>query len=256
MTCREAAPLLSAYVDRELDVAASLQMEAHLAECRSCAGAIERLEALRAAIGSAGLTYAPPPDLAPRLRAAIRRDIRPRRASAQRLAWWSAIPAAAVAGAALAWIGVVVLGGIGGRQRVFDELVAGHVRSLMVDHLVDVASSDQHTVRPWFNGKIDFAPPVADYPSDGFPLVGGRVDYIGGRPVAALVYRHQQHLVNVFIWPTGSGASDPREFSSQGYHLLRWSDAGLEYWAVSDLNTRDLQRLAELIRQSTPPVRE
>jgi len=120
----------------------------------------------------------------------------------------------------------------------------------MVDHLVDVTSSDQHTVRPWFNGKIDFAPPVADFAASGFPLVGGRVDYIGGRPVAALVYRHDRHLVNVFIWPAGGAPAGQQEFSSQGYHLVRWNDADLEYWAVSDLNARELAVLAALLRQS------
>jgi anti-sigma factor RsiW len=141
--------------------------------------------------------------------------------------------------------------GPGSRQPVLDELIAGHVRSLMVDHLVDVASTDQHTVRPWFNGKIDFAPPVADYASSGFPLIGGRVDYLAGRPVAALVYRHQQHVINVFLWPSGDASeSAPRELSAQGYHLLRWSEGGLAYWAVSDLNARELTVLAELIRGS------
>ena len=248
MICRDTEALMSAYVDRELDIASSLQMEAHLAVCRGCASALERAEALRAVIQSAELTYAPPADLAPRLRAAIRREARPRAALAQRAWRWVAAPAAAAAAAALTWMVVVNVTGTGDRQPVLDELVAGHVRSLMVDHLVDVASTDQHTVRPWFNGKIDFAPPVADYASSGFPLIGGRVDYLGGRPVAALVYRHQQHVINVFLWPSGGSESTAREISSQGYHLLSWSQAGLAYWAVSDLNVRELMVLAELIR--------
>jgi anti-sigma factor RsiW len=249
--CRDAEALLSAYVDRELDIATSLEMEAHLAECRSCASALERAEALREAIQSAELAYAPPADLAPRLRAAIRHQARPRAALAQQVWRWAAIPTAAAAAAVFTWMVAVNPTGPGSRQPVLDELIAGHVRSLMVDHLVDVASTDQHTVRPWFNGKIDFAPPVADYASSGFPLIGGRVDYLAGRPVAALVYRHQQHVINVFLWPSGDASeSAPRELSAQGYHLLRWSEGGLAYWAVSDLNARELTVLAELIRGS------
>lgn len=249
MTCRDAAALVSAYVDRELDVASSVQMQAHLGGCPDCGAAVERAEALRAALGSAALTYPAPPDLAPRIRAALQRETRPRNVLALRVWRWAAVPAAAALAAAASWIAVANTGN-GGQQRIVDELVAGHVRSLMVDHLVDVTSSDQHTVRPWFNGKIDFAPPVADYASSDFPLVGGRVDYVGGRPVAALVYRHRQHLINVFLWPAVGGESGGREISAQGYHLLRWSDAGLEYWAVSDLNPGELDNLAALIRRS------
>jgi anti-sigma factor RsiW len=250
VTCREAEALLPAYVDRELDVTSSLQIEAHIAACRNCAAAVERDEALRTAIGSAALTYAAPADLAPRVRAAVRRAARPRTALVQRARRWAAIPAAMAVAAAASWMIAVNVVGPRSAQPLLDELVAGHVRSLMVDHLVDVESTDQHTVRPWFNGKIDFAPPVADFTASGFPLVGGRVDYIGGRPVAALVYRHDRHVVNVFIWPHATADAAPREFSSQGYHIVRWNDGGLEYWAVSDLNTRELEVLAALIRQS------
>jgi anti-sigma factor RsiW len=241
--------LLSAYVDRELDVATSLQMEAHVRTCASCAAALERAAALRAAFAAATLTYPAPPDLAPRIRAALRRDSRPRAARAQWLARWAPIPLAAAAAAALTWVIAVHGTAPNGDAGLRDQLVAGHVRALMVDHLVDVASSDQHTVRPWFNGKIDFAPPVADFTADGFPLVGGRVDYIDGHAVAALVYRRRQHAVNVFVWPAGGGDAGRREISAQGYHLLGWSDAGLQYWAVSDLNTHELETLADLMRQ-------
>lgn len=248
MTCRDAEALISAYVDRELDVAASVQMQTHVDACPTCAAAVARAEALRAAIGAASLSYSAPPGLDRRIRAAVRHHARPRAARAARVWRWASLPAAAAVAATLTWMVAVNLAGSSGQQPLIDELIAGHVRSLMVDHLVDVPSSDQHTVRPWFNGKIDFAPPVADFTGSGFPLVGGRVDYVGRRPVAALVYRHNQHLVNVFIWP-GSGAPKPREIASQGYHLARWSDGGLEYWAVSDLNAGELEGLVELIRQ-------
>jgi len=245
--CRDVDTMLSAYVDRELDVPTSLEMESHLAGCARCTAALDQVEALRAAMRSAALAYPLPDGLESRVRAALRRETRIRPARLQRAWRWSAVPAAAAAAAALAWLTVVHVGGPGS-QRIVDELVSAHVRSLMVDHLVDVASSDQHTVRPWFSGKIDFAPPVGDYVASGFPLIGGRVDYIAGRPVAALAYRHQQHLINVFIAPDDEDRWRAGTVDSHGYHLVHWNDGGLSYWAISDLNARELQTLADLIR--------
>jgi len=246
ITCREASEWVSAYADHELDAVSSLQMESHLAQCPRCRAALERVDAVRAAVGSAGLTYAPPADLASRVRATVRRE-----ASPTRRRWeWAALPGVAIA-AMLAWLVVGNLGR-GAERRLVDELVAGHVRSLMVDHLVDVASTDQHTVRPWFNGKIDFAPPVADFAASGFALVGGRMDYVEGRPAAALVYRHQAHLVNLFIWPNRAGTTGLETSTADGYSLVHWNDRDLAYWAVSDLNLRDLARLADLVRDSRP----
>jgi hypothetical protein len=175
ITCREASKWVSAYADRELDAVSSLQMESHLAECPRCRAALERVDAVLTTLGSAGLTYAPPPELASRVRAAVGRETAPARRR-----WHSTVAAGAAMAAALAWLVVGNLVGRGAERRLADELVAGHVRSLMVDHLVDVASTDQHTVRPWFNGKIDFAPPVADFAASGFALVGGRLDYVAG----------------------------------------------------------------------------
>jgi anti-sigma factor RsiW len=246
ITCREAAEWVSAYADRELDAVSSLQMESHLAECPRCRAALERVDAVRKAIGSAGLTYSPPAALAALVRAAVGRETAPARRR-----WRSTALAGTAIAAGLAWL-VVGNVGRGAERRLVDELVAGHVRSLMVDHLVDVASTDQHTVRPWFNGKIDFAPPVADYAASGFALVGGRMDYVAGRPVAALVYRHQAHLVNLFVWPDRAGASSAKASTADGYSLVHWNDADLAYWAVSDLNLHDLARLADLVRESRP----
>jgi len=132
---------------------------------------------------------------------------------------------------------------------VAEEVVASHVRSTMAEHLTDVASSDRHTVKPWFAGKLDFAPRVEDFAADGFPLVGGRLDYVASRPVAALVYRRQQHIVNVFIWPAGNDAETPPRFvTRQGYQVFEWTRDGMQYWVVSDLNAAELQEFAEHIR--------
>lgn len=248
MTCADCRPLLDADLDRELDPAASAQLAAHVATCAACAAARERATALHDALASSALTHALPDQLGERIRAAIGAAARPRRAWYRPAQHWAAVPLAAMLAATVAWVTTANLAGRGGHERLIDELVAGHVRALMVDHLVDVPSSDQHTVRPWFNGKIDFAPPVTDFAAAGFPLVGGRVDYIDGRAVAVLVYRRHQHLVNVFIWPTADADQAPAASAVQGYHLLRWSRAGLRYWAVSDLNPAELRTLADLLR--------
>lgn len=134
-----------------------------------------------------------------------------------------------------------------GRDTVEEQIFASHVRSLQVDHLMDVASSDQHTVKPWFAGKLDFSPPVRDLREQGFTLEGGRLDYLDGRSVAALVYRRHQHVINVFVWPQSSA---PAENSSarEGYNMLRWSEGGFAFWAISDLNLTELRELARLLQ--------
>jgi anti-sigma factor RsiW len=251
MTCEQALPLLSAYFDRELDVTKSLEIEGHVRECARCAAALQRHEALRASLRGAALEFAPPSALEWRVRQAVRREARPRRSSVLLPLRWAAVPVAATVAAVLSWSVATQHGRSSGENIVLAELVSGHVRSLMADHLVDVATSDQHTVKPWFNGKIDFAPPVMDFTASGFPLVGGRVDYIAGRPVAVVVYKRRQHVVNVFIWPSGNEAGQGlRTSASEGYHLLRWTRSGLTFWAVSDVNAADLETLAGLFRDA------
>jgi anti-sigma factor RsiW len=137
-----------------------------------------------------------------------------------------------------------------GQDRLTAQVIDGHVRSMMVAHLSDVVSTDQHTVKPWFNGKLDYSPPVRDLAAQGFALAGGRLDYLDGRPVAALVYQHKLHTINVFVWPVrDKSLTNYHSMSRQGFNVISWQQEGMQYWAVSDLNASDLKHFAELLRQ-------
>ena len=132
-----------------------------------------------------------------------------------------------------------------------EEVLAAHVRSLMADHLTDLTSDERHTVKPWLSTRLDFAPPVEDLAGEGFSLVGGRLDYLGGRPVAALVYRYRQHIINVFVWPSSKSPGIPvQNWTLRGYNIARSDARGMSFWAVSDLNSKDLQKLAGLLQRS------
>ena len=188
-----------------------------------------------------------PEGLRARIEVSVAAEARERR---RPLLWrWAGVIAACAASAAIAWIVAIGPGGHGD-ERIASEVVNAHVRSLMAPgHLTDVASSDQHTVKPWFTGKVDFAPPVADFAAQGFSLTGGRLDYIDGRAAAAITYKHRQHVVNLFVWPAG-GATDrePVTRKRQGFALVGWTRAGMRYCVVSDASAPDLSVLADLVR--------
>jgi anti-sigma factor RsiW len=248
----ETAPhdLLPAYFDGELDPPRRVAFEEHLRTCADCARELESQGALRAALGDDSFRHRPPPELAARVRASLRAEAAP--APGRRLVWAAA--AAILAAAGLAGWGLVLVA----RTPSPDDLlarqaVASHARSLLAAHLLDVPSSDRHTVKPWFQGRLDFAPPVVDLADRGFPLAGGRLDDLDGRTAAALVYRRRQHVINLFVWPAPSGADTSiRTASHRGYHLAHWARAGLNFWAVSDLNADELDEFARLVRDEAP----
>jgi anti-sigma factor RsiW len=169
----------------------------------------------------------------------------------RRLLWRRVAIAASLAlVAGLMWVGIRAWSSLSGGDLLVQEVIGSHLRSLMAAQAVDILSSDQHTVKPWFNGKLDFSPPVHDLAREGFPLVGGRLDYLDQRPVAALVYRRQQHTINLFVWPAGGSAPHAVTLMSrQGFNMADWSVSGMRYWAVSDLNASEMQAFAQLVRQ-------
>ncbi len=238
MTCAQARPLLGAHLDNELDVRSSLDIEAHLHGCAACRAELADLRALHEAAGAHLTRFVPSAALEARLATAVRGRPRPR------AAWLAGGALGTLAMAAL--LLVLVRPGAGGDRRLGDEVLDAHTRSLLADHATDVQSTDQHTVKPWFNGKVPFGVPVADFAAAGFPLVGGRLDYVGRHEVAALVYRRRNHLVNVFVWPEASDAA-PTERSERGYSVLHYARGGLAWWLVSDASPSDLRELQGLL---------
>ena len=274
MNCEEATKLMDGYLDGELDPITNQTIEQHLRECQKCDEAYKTHSALIRSIGNATPYYKAPSGLSERIQSSLREEIaeRPlesvwrdmpsrlqskqseRRAVLFGTQWnWLALAAAIVLAAIIAFNLVPRLQRPGADQLLATQLIASHVRSLMANHLTDVASSDQHTVKPWLDTKLDFAPVVADLSSDGFPLVGGRLDYLDNRPVAALVYQRRKHFINLFVWPAESGsASADKRITRQGYQLLHWVDSDFNYWAVSDVSDNDLQAFKQVFEKQLP----
>ena len=274
MNCEEAAKLMDGYLDRELDPITSQTIEQHLRECPKCDQAYKIHGSLIHAIGNATPYYKAPAELRERIQSSLRDEIAelptrdvardtqplfPRRQPRPRaILWetswnWLALGAAIIFAAIIALTLVPRLQRPGADQFLATQLIASHVRSRMANHLTDVASSDQHTVKPWLDAKLDFAPPVVDLAGEGFPLIGGRLDYLDNRPVAALVYQRRKHFINLFVWPGKTGAARPTmAMSHEGYQLLHWADPDFNYWAVSDVNANDLQLFKQQFETRTP----
>lgn len=238
-------------IDGELSPAVAREAEDHIRSCAECGPLVTRERQWRQAVRSAGTYHAAPDLVRQRVLAMARRQSAS--AAAARSAWpgWrmaaSLIVAVGLSSAITAYVTVPSSSAL-----LEQEVVASHVRSLQMDHIIDVKSSDQHTVKPWFHGKLDYAPPVEDYAAEGFPLVGGRLEYLDNRNVAALVYQHGAHPINVFVLPTEDSDSAPKAEIDHGYNVLRWAKGGMAFWAVSDLNAPDMAALATLIREQKP----
>jgi anti-sigma factor RsiW len=282
---------ITAYLDGELDLTSALELESHLEQCPACARALAAQRALQQAIGAAGLRYTPGPDQVRRLRRRLGGVPAPP-------AWWAAPRLRAIAALLLVAVASWSVGrrwpppapGEGAAAaretsrtvpaapgepapevaRLAEQVLASHVRAQLAGHPEDVASSDRHTVKPWFSGHLDYSPPVVDLAAQGFPLRGGRLDYVGGRPVAALVYQAGNHLVSVFVWPAegangaggapaaGTGAAAPASAAAassvRGFQQLRWTQAGMTWWAVSDVAADRLDDLVRALRAELPPA--
>ena len=289
MDCDRVNILLNAYIDGELDLSSTLSLEAHLAGCKACREQHQRLTHLVADLQAGLERYPAPADLRARL-APLGRSVGsdtaavdesatgtsmvvlpPRRSKAP----WLAVrtPAARTTDVpklgrrhflalAASIAGVAVVSGAstyfltrpGEGHEMAEEVVASHIRSLMASHLIDIASADQHTVKPWFDGKVDIAPTVADYTEQGFSLIGGRLDYLDRRPVAALVYRHRAHLINMFACPVAAGEeheTQPESLTIHGYNVVYWTAGDVTYWAVSDVNQADLMTFRNLVEDAS-----
>ena len=246
MDCREVEGRLGAFLDGELEPAVSTSVRDHVTTCAACRGRLATLESVGRAVHRA--PYHQAPDA---LRARLATTRRPSSGWSQRLAW-----AAAVVMAASLTGSIVFVRSSARALRIADpvdtvaqEVVSSHVRALMGEHLFDVRSTDQHTVKPWFLGKLDFSPPVTDLARAGFPLRGGRLDYVAGRAVAALVYTRGEHTINVFVWPEASDTlRSPATVTVRGFHVRHWTFGGMSCWAVSDVNDADFDQFVRALQ--------
>ena len=254
MSCQKAQELIHGYLDGELDLARSLEVEQHMHECEICARTYRSQTTLRSSLKNDSLYYTAPDKLKKRVQSSLRKEAQSEMLP-HRFGWrWLTV------GASLAFmllIGVVVWRlvprsiGPSGDELLAQQVVSDHVRSLqMSGHLTDVLSSDQHTVKPWFDGKVDFAPLVKDFAGQDFRLYGGRLEYLNNRTVATLIYQRRLHYINLFIWPAEqAGSTGEVTTQRQGYNLIHWTGSGMNYWAISDLNSVELHEFARLVQE-------
>ena len=238
--------LLEAYLDQELDALQVAAVEQHMADCAGCTEDYARFRRQKAGIRAAAPYYNAPPQLLDAVREELRRAWAGEAKSAAQTPWrWLTIAASMLLMASLSWN---VLQFRSRQNDLAEAVVTDHIRSVLGARLVDVPSSDQHTVKPWFAGKLDFAPEVRDLEAQGFSLLGGRAEYLAGRRAAALVYRRRQHVINLFIWPGDSSGGAGASMSRNGYSVLHWTSGAMSYWAVSDASPTELERLRELYK--------
>jgi len=242
MTCAESEILIHALLDGELDAGHAREVEAHLEICPRCAAQLDAYRGLQKAMSAAQLRFTAPASLRRRIEAALSA---PARAASRRGMLKGFVMGAALSTAMAASLVIAVIG-TDGDQRVLGDVLSAHVRSLQGDHLTDVQTSDQHTVKPWFNGKLDISPPVVDLTAQGFRLIGGRLDYVDGRAVASIVYRRRTHVINLFVAQgAGSDYQKAKLQTMQGFNIQRWTARGLEFFAISDINADELREFVD-----------
>jgi anti-sigma factor RsiW len=251
MNCDEASILMHALIDGELDAGHARELETHIATCPGCAARLREFHELRKMMTPAGLRYSAPANL----RASIEGKLpKPLAARSSRRSVIKGFAAGATLSAIAASGLLVMVMRNDDQKRVLGEVVSAHLRSLQAQHLTDVVSTDQHTVKPWFNGRLDVAPPVADLTAQGFTLLGGRLDYVDAKPVAAIVYRRRVHIINLFCAPApGSANRNATMESLHGFNVRRWSENGLNLWAVSDINADELMEFGEKFEAALRP---
>jgi anti-sigma factor RsiW len=261
--CEPTRAALSAYIDGEIPPVEAEAIADHLTSCPSCSAEYHSMLETIGTLRSELTRFTAPDVLRARIRAAVERtpteivDAGQRVVAAdghRRRSLWTrsaALAATLVVGAALGGsLTMLVSGRSGGDSAVAAQVLSSHVRSLMPDHLTDIRSSDQHNVKPWFNGRLDYSPSVPRFDDEGYPLIGGRLDYIGDRRVAVVVYGRRQHLINVFSWPTAAGAEPLATTATNGYTMLHWRRGGIERWVVSDVNATELRAFAAMLQRA------
>lgn len=249
MTCDEAEILLHALLDGELDAGHAREVELHVAACVHCTAQLKAYGEMHDQMATSNLQFAAPPLLRQRIEASLPLTRAPdRRGILKGFALGSALSAIAATGLML------VVYRHEDEQRILSDVVSAHLRSLQAGHLTDVLSTDQHTVKPWFNGRLDVAPPVADLTAQGFTLLGGRLDYVDGRTIGAIVYRRRTHVINLFVAPTSTTETQVAKVETiQGFNIRHWSQRGLRYWAVSDLSAEELADFGSKFEHAMDP---
>jgi anti-sigma factor RsiW len=255
MTCDDTRAMLDPHIDGELASDQAAAVADHLISCAACSAEYEALLRTVQTLREGLVRYHAPDVLRARIRGALRETPAAHLPAPRRDRWapWRAVAAAVLVAAASSVVTLAATAPRSADRGIADEVLTSHIRSLMPAHLVDVQSNDQHNVKPWFNGRLDFSPSVPRLEDAGFPLQGGRLDYLHGRPVAAVVYTRRQHVVNVFSWPVDSGTDMPSSLTTRhGYNLVHWRASGVEHWLASDLNAAELEQFARLLQGGGP----
>ena len=248
MHCKEIEQKLERYFDNELSLSEKQVLDEHLSGCSDCARILAGLDFLKHNLAEKAV-YQAPAGLQRKINTQLALQIREEKPP------FSAMPWLGFSGGVMAMVTALVVGVLlylptpQGRT-IPDEVISAHVRSLLVDHITDVSSNNSHTVKPWFSGKLDYSPPVPNLARQGFPLIGGRLDYFQQRSISVMVYRQRAHIINLFVWPVTDGkAGDLRKLSRQGFHLRHWQKNGLQFWLISDLNQKELDRFVRLLHR-------